>query len=212
MEIDERKMTGGYGMKMLEWMSAKDSRNIYYFNSDRNFKAEDFAKQLHQMIEEEKRRQGKKGVVFLCIGTDRSTGDSLGPLIGYKLRGMKSSSAAVFGTLERPVHAMNLEEYARLIKNCYHDCLVVAVDASVGNREHVGYLTLGKGSLRPGLGVSKELGAVGDIFITGIVGGCSSYDPLMLQSVRLSVVMRMADCISRSIRIVEKFWDNAALI
>ena len=30
-------------MKMLEWMSAKDSRNIYYFNSDRNFKAEDFA-------------------------------------------------------------------------------------------------------------------------------------------------------------------------
>lgn len=199
-------------MKMLEWMSAKDSRNIYYFNSDRNFKAEDFARQLHQMIEEEKARQGKKGVVFLCIGTDRSTGDSLGPLIGYKLRDMKSSCAAVFGTLERPVHAINLEEYARIIKNCYHDCLVVAVDASVGNREHVGYLTLGKGALRPGLGVSKELGAVGDIFITGIVGGCSSYDPLMLQSVRLSVVMRMADCISRSIRIVEKFWDNAALI
>ena len=78
------KTTGGYGMKMLEWMSAKDSRNIYYFNSDRNFKAEDFARQLHQMIEEEKARQGKKGVVFLCIGTDRSTGDSLGPLIGYK--------------------------------------------------------------------------------------------------------------------------------
>ena len=193
-------------------MSAKDSRNIYYFNSDRNFKAEAFASRLHQMIEEEKARQGKKGVVFLCIGTDRSTGDSLGPLIGYKLRDMKTSSAAVFGTLERPVHAMNLEEYARVIKNCYHDCLVVAVDASVGNREHVGYLTLGKGALRPGLGVSKELGAVGDIFITGIVGGCSSYDPLMLQSVRLSVVMRMADCISKSIRIVEKFWDNPALI
>ena len=199
-------------MRMLEWMSAKDSRNIYYFNSNRNFKAEAFASRLHQMIEEEKARQGKKGVVFLCIGTDRSTGDSLGPLIGYKLRDMKTFSAAVFGTLERPVHAMNLEEYARVIKNCYHDCLVVAVDASVGNREHVGYLTLGKGALRPGLGVSKELGAVGDIFITGIVGGCSSYDPLMLQSVRLSVVMRMADCISRSIRIVEKFWDNAALI
>ena len=45
---------------------------------------------------------------------------------------------------------------------------------------------------------------MGDIFITGIVGSCSSYDPLMLQSVRLSVVMRMADCISRSIGIVEK--------
>ena len=24
-------------------------------------------------------------IIFVCIGTDRSTGDSLGPLIGYKL-------------------------------------------------------------------------------------------------------------------------------
>lgn len=199
-------------MKILEWMAAKDSRDIYYFNSDRNFEAEAFAARLHQMIEEEKLRQGKRGVVFLCISTDRSTGDSLGPLIGYKLRKMEVSGASVFGTLERPVHAMNLEDYVRVIQSCYHDCLVVAVDASVGNREHIGYLTLGKGALKPGLGVSKELQAVGDIFITGIVGSCSSYDPLMLQSVRLSVVMRMADCISRSIGIVEKLWDNAALV
>ncbi len=199
-------------MKILEWMAAKDSRDIYYFNSDRNFEAEAFAARLHQMIEEEKQRQGKKGVVFLCIGTDRSTGDSLGPLIGYKLRKMEVSGASVFGTLERPVHAMNLEDYVRVIQSCYHDCLVVAVDASVGNREHIGYLTLGKGALKPGLGVSKELRAVGDIFITGIVGSCSSYDPLMLQSVRLSVVMRMADCISRSIGIVEKLWDHPALV
>ena len=199
-------------MKILEWMAAKDSRDIYYFNSDRNFEAEAFAARLHQMIEEEKLRQGKRGVVFLCIGTDRSTGDSLGPLIGYKLRKMEVSGASVFGTLERPVHAMNLEDYVRVIQSCYHDCLVVAVDGSVGTREHIGYLTLGKGVLKPGLGVSKELQAVGDIFITGIVGSCSSYDPLMLQSVRLSVVMRMADCISRSIGIVEKLWDNAALV
>ena len=199
---------------MRLWKSFRVQRRdeISYYDTMGEFEAERFAVNLNQLIAEAMAEKQKAGVIFLCIGTDRSTGDSLGPLIGYKLRGMKSSSAAVFGTLERPVHAMNLEEYARLIKNCYHDCLVVAVDASVGNREHVGYLTLGKGSLRPGLGVSKELGAVGDIFITGIVGGCSSYDPLMLQSVRLSVVMRMADCISRSIRIVEKFWDNAALI
>ena len=44
-------------MKILEWMAAKDSRDIYYFNSDRNFEAEAFAARLHQMIEEEKLRQ-----------------------------------------------------------------------------------------------------------------------------------------------------------
>ena len=73
-------------------------------------------------------------------------------------------------------------------------------------------MTLGKGALKPGLGVSKELRAVGDIFITGIVGSCGNYDPLMLQSVRLSVVMNLADCISSSIYLVEKLWRNAALI
>ena len=73
-------------------------------------------------------------------------------------------------------------------------------------------MTLGKVALKPGLGVSKELRAVGDIFITGIVGSCGNYDPLMLQSVRLSVVMNLADCISSSIYLVEKLWRNAALI
>ena len=167
---------------------------------------------LLEMILEERERKNKRGIVFLCIGTDRSTGDSLGPLIGYKLSRMKMTKATVFGTLERPVHAMNLENYMAVLRTCYQDDLIVAVDASVGNREHVGYVTLGKGALKPGLGVSKELHSVGDIFITGIVGSCGNYDPLMLQSVRLSVVMQMADCISRSIGLVEKFWDNTAFV
>ena len=80
-------------------------------------------------------------------------------------------------------------------------------------------MTLGWGALKPGLGVKKELDAVGDIFLTGIVGSSRSGDPLMLQSIRLSVVMRLADCISRSLclgmsligRRVEKFSGNPSL-
>lgn len=199
-------------MKIWEWMAVQNNREIYYYNANRNFVPEEFAKRLHEMIQEEKQRKNKRGVIFLCIGTDRSTGDSLGPLIGYKLRQKSMSGATVFGTLERPVHAMNLEAYLAVLRSCYQDDLVVAVDASVGNREHVGYITLGKGALKPGLGVSKELTSVGDIFITGIVGSCGGYDPLMLQSVRLSIVMRMADCISGSIILVEKLSENAAFV
>ena len=199
-------------MKIWEWKTIRNYQEIYYYNASRNFIPEEFAGQLFEMIQEEKERKNKRGIVFLCIGTDRSTGDSLGPLIGYKLNQMKISKATVFGTLERPVHAMNLENYMAVLRTCYQDDLIVAVDASVGNREHVGYVTLGKGALKPGLGVSKELRSVGHIFITGIVGSCGNYDPLMLQSVRLSVVMQMADCISRSISLVEKFWDNTAFV
>lgn len=95
--------------------------------------------------------------------------------------------------------------------------MIVAVDASVGQTEHVGCITLGKGALRPGLGVCKELQEVGDIFITGIVGGYGNYDPLMLQSVRLSVVMADGQipsarasarhCCRNSILFVEEFFE-----
>jgi len=107
---------------------------------------------------------------------------------------------------------MNLDLYARYIRLHYPDYVVVAIDASVGSLDHVGYATLGRGALQPGLGVSKELQAVGDIAITGIVGGVGSRDPVMLQSVRLSMVMKMADCICESIFLVERLWENAAII
>lgn len=186
------------------------NREIYYFDSGEAFEVDACARILHEMIRDTVREKGKKGVVFLCIGTDRSTGDSLGPLIGYKLKEQRIRRARIVGTLERPVHAMNLEQSVAAVRRQYPNHVVVAVDASVGSLDHVGYITMGKGALRPGLGVRKDLQEVGDIFITGIVGGCGNYDPLMLQSVRLSVVMQMADRICESIFLVEQFWENAA--
>lgn len=191
------------------------NREIYYYDTASGFESEKFAGRFLNMLLDEMRLQGKSEVLFLCIGTDRSTGDSLGPLIGYKLTEYGIKNARVIGTLDSPVHAMNLEYCMRRVRRLFSDSIVVAVDASVGNVEHVGYVTLGRGPLKPGLGVRKELDAVGDIFITGIVGSSRSGDPLMLQSVRLSVVMRLADCISRSVilgmNVVGKHVDNFSI-
>ena len=187
-------------------------RDIYYFDSERESDAEACGRMLHRMIGEVMAEEGRDGVVLLCIGTDRSTGDSLGPLIGYKLKEQRVRGIEIVGTLERPVHAMNLEQSMAMVRLKFPNHVIVAVDASVGSLEHVGCITLGKGALRPGLGVCKDLQAVGDIFITGIVGGYGNYDPLMLQSVRLSVVMRMADYICDAVFFVEHFLERAALV
>lgn len=174
-------------------------RGIYYYNTVAGFETERFAGRLLMMILEEMREKDKNEIVFLCIGTDRSTGDSLGPLIGHKLNEQGMKKGKVYGTLDRPVHAMNLETCMTSLQRKLPNAVIIAIDAAVGNVEHVGFVTLGRGPLKPGLGVKKELDAVGDIFITGIVGSSRCGDPLMLQSVRLSMVMRQADCISRSI-------------
>mgnify|MGYP000423502120 CR=1 FL=1 len=69
---------------------------------------------LDRLIREEMAAKGKDGIMFLCIGTDRSTGDSLGPLVGHMLRSRRLKGAAVIGTLDKPVHAMNLDLYASI--------------------------------------------------------------------------------------------------
>ena len=199
-------------MKLWRTFNVQRREDISYYDTSGEFEAEQFAMHLNRLILEEMQEKGKDGVMFLCIGTDRSTGDSLGPLIGHKLRRRRLKRAAVIGTLERPVHAMNLDMYAEYIRMHYPDYVIVAIDASVGSTDHVGFATLGRGALRPGLGVSKKLDAVGDISITGIVGGSANRDPVMLQSVRLSMVMKMADCICEGIFLVERFWENAAII
>ena len=185
---------------------------IYYFDSAQAMDTAVCARMLGEMIWQISREEGKSGVLVLCIGTDRSTGDSLGPLTGYKLRESRMQRIQIMGTLERPVHAMNLDRSMELVRLKYPNHVVVAVDASVGNQDHVGCITLGRGSWRPGLGVSRDWEAVGVIFITGMGAAYSSRDPLMLQSVRLSVVMKMADYISRSVFLVEQFLEHAALV
>ncbi|MCI8518033.1 MAG: spore protease YyaC [Hungatella sp.] len=199
-------------MSVWKRMAPFRQRELYYYDTNREFETAEMAARLYMMIQEEMDRNQKENVLLLCIGTDRSTGDSLGPLIGHQLRNRGLKHIQVLGTLSRPVHAMNLEDTLGLVRQYYHDHLVIAVDASVGMNDHIGCITLGRGALKPGLGVSKELRSVGDLFITGIVSGCGNYDPVMLQSIRLSVVMRMAECISESVCLVEKLWESMALV
>ena len=199
-------------MSMWKRMAPLRQRELYYYDTNQEFETTKMPPRLYMMIREEQERNKKDKVLLLCIGTDRSTGDSLGPLIGYQLRNRGLKHIQVLGTLNRPVHAMNLEDTLSVVEQYYDDYVVIAVDASVGMSDHIGCITLGRGALKPGLGVSKELRSVGDLFITGIVSSCSNYDPVMLQSIRLSVVMRMAECISESVCLVEKLWESMALV
>ena len=73
----------------------------------------------------------------------------LGPLVGHKLRRQRLKGAAVIGTLDKPVHAMNLELYIRYIQAHYSRYVVVAIDASVAAGS-CGYATLGRGSAAAG--------------------------------------------------------------
>jgi putative sporulation protein YyaC len=137
--------------------------------------------------------------VLLCIGTDRSTGDSLGPLVGSKVIAAQSNPYHVYGTLSEPVHARNLKEKLLEVHKLHRNALIIAVDASLGYPENVGAINVGVGPLLPGAGVNKSLPPVGHIHVTAVVnvGGFMEY--AVLQNTRLNVVMRQAEVIAAAL-------------
>ncbi len=139
--------------------------------------------------------------VILCIGTDRSTGDSLGPLIGYLLEQKHGLGeyCNIYGTLQAPIHALNLQDTVKHITSTHVGTPVICVDASLGTPDRIGSITLSQRPLRPGLGVNKNLPSIGDISITGVIGTVAMSDPCQLQSIRLCMIMQMASNIAEGI-------------
>lgn len=150
-------------------------------------------------------------LVIVCIGTDRSTGDSLGPLVGTQLTRSGFNHVPVYGTLDEPVHAMNLSDTLVEIDRLHDHPYIVAVDACLGQLSSVGCIQIGSGPVKPGAGVNKDLPPVGDMHITGIVnvGGFMEY--FVLQNTRLSLVMNMADVISRSLQQSLTHWKRVSI-
>lgn len=137
-------------------------------------------------------------LVIVCIGTDRSTGDSLGPLAGSKMLDLQTHPH-IYGTLDNPVHATNLNEVLREIHGAFTNPYILAVDACLGKLESVGCVSIGWGPVKPGAAVNKDLPPVGNAYITGIVNVGGFMEHLVLQSTRLNLVMKMADTIAYAV-------------
>lgn len=150
-------------------------------------------------------------IVFICIGTDRSTGDSLGPLIGSLLEEKKLQSFFVYGTLDEPIHAVNLEERLKEIHMKHANPYIIGVDACLGRTKNVGVIQVGNGPVKPGAGVNKELPAVGDIHITGIVNVSGFMEFFVLQNTRLNLVMKMAKTIADSIYLAGLLYQRTTI-
>ncbi|WP_082112249.1 spore protease YyaC [Paenibacillus sp. DMB20] len=151
----------------------------------------------------------RRPIIVVCIGTDRSTGDCLGPLVGTSLARYNSSMFHLYGTLDEPVHAMNLKETLTSIHETYDNPYIIGIDACLGQSSSVGSIQVSEGPLRPGAGVHKELPPVGDIHVTGIVnvGGFMEY--FVLQNTRLSLVMRLSDIIANCLFCAMKEWHRS---
>ena len=107
-----------------------------------------------------------RSLVFLCIGTPLLAADRFGPLVGSTLK--KQGIPNVYGTLDTPVHAENIEHYRHFIKKKHPQATIIAIDAALGKESQIGYITLRKGALKPGQAIGKVIRPIGHVEITGV--------------------------------------------
>lgn len=142
--------------------------------------------------------------VIVCIGTDRSTGDSLGPLTGTYLNELKPRHISIYGTLHYPVHATNLDTYVKKIHKLHHNPYIIAIDACLGKTSSVGDIISGIGPIQPGAALNKPLALIGDVHITGVVNISGFMEYAVLQNTRLSIVSDLAKNIAHIINMIDE--------
>ncbi len=139
-----------------------------------------------------------KRPVFLCIGSDKVIGDSLGPMVGSKL--VEHSGGFVYGMLGKNVNALNLNYAAEFIRALHRDCCLVVVDSAIGEGSEVGTVQMYRGGLFPGAATNKNLPKIGDVSILGVVSERGINEFLQLQTTKVSLVEQMSEFIFRAIQ------------
>ncbi len=136
-------------------------------------------------------------IAVLAIGSDRVTGDCVGPLVGHLLA---ESGIRVYGSLSSPVTALNVAENHALLRKRHPDAFVIAVDSALGTDSEVGSVILLPHGLRPAAAVGRPMPYMGDLGIVGVVSsrrlGAGS-----LGKVRLALPFSLASRIADGIRL-----------
>ena len=173
----------------------KKEKRCQYFSPD-NVSTALFSATLHNYIT--CLNKEFEDLVLLCIGTDKITGDCLGPLVGSKLK-QRNFPYPLYGTLEKPLHAGNLTDQLPEISTAHPNACILAIDAAVGTPNHIGLVSLSCQPLFPGKGVSRRLAPIGNISITGIINECSASSEMLLPYTSLYLVDKLAEYICEGI-------------
>ncbi|TDF93243.1 spore protease YyaC [Paenibacillus piri] len=142
---------------------------------------------------------GYTEIVVICIGTNRYSGDSLGPLVGSRLfeRLEGNPNVHIYGTLDKPVHALNLQKTLTAIAGKHSRAYIIAVDACLGQYYKIGTLQLVEEPLQPGASLNKQLPPIGHIHIKGIINNYGPLNHKVLEHTSLTFVQEMSAVISR---------------
>ena len=110
-------------------------------------------------------------LVFICIGTNKIVGDSLGPITGEMLkRNLERRNIKIFGDLSNNVNTHNITQKIAYIKRCYDNPYIISIDSALSETIVPETVYILKTGMIPGSALKKNLSRIGNASIKGIVG------------------------------------------
>jgi putative sporulation protein YyaC len=170
---------------VLHYLHYLDKKSVAYFSE--------------HLVNHFLKNQDYSEIVIVCIGTNRYSGDSLGPLVGSRLieRFEGHRLVHIYGTLDKPIHALNMQKTLDLITAKHKRPYVIAVDACLGQYYKIGTLQLVEQPLEPGISMNKQLPSIGEIHLKGIINNYGPLNHKVLEHTSLTFVYEMSAVISR---------------
>lgn len=170
---------------------------------------EKFIKDFNNAFYKMKIKTNCQEIAFLCVGTDRITGDCFGPLVGSKLIDMferyNFSNINVYGSLEENLNYNNIE---KVMKNINEKTGIIVIDSALSKKENIGKIFVSNSKTILGKGLDKTKIEIGDISIKTVVAKnykISNYNFKALQNISLNAVMSLANIVSEGIYEIIKY-------
>lgn len=148
-------------------------------------------------------KDNTKNKVFLCIGTTKCVGDSLGPRVGEILsKKIKKSNVYVIGNIKNNISYKKIYNALYKIYNNIEKPYLILIDSALSNKEYVGNIVVNKNSMIIGNALNKTDYKFGKIFIKGIVGE-NKKDSIknfnILNNVSINLIEKLSKDISNQI-------------
>ena len=164
---------------------------------------EKFIEDFSYIFNKVKNQKEYSEVTFLCVGTDRITGDCFGPLVGTKLiellKEYNYSNINIYGSLRQNLSYENIGE---IIKNINKKSIIIVIDAALSKKENIGKIFVQKSKTILGKSLEKNKIEIGDISIKSVVAKdykVAKCNFKALQNISLNGVMTLANIVSEGI-------------
>lgn len=129
------------------------------------------------------KNKAHKNIIFLCIGTNKIIGDSIGPIVGTSLKTLLQTNSKlkqnleinnknikVIGDVFSNISYQNIDENMQNIKNSVEDNYVIVIDSALSSENNIGKIFVQNRGLKYAESLKRKNTIIGDMSIKAVVG------------------------------------------